>query len=58
MLKGTEIRVGKDFDYDATVKDLRGEFVPPKPPTDDATRKYTSDFITVCSAGVIHNKTR
>ena len=58
MLKGIEIKVGKDLDYNATVKELKGQFNPPEAPTDDAVGRCTTSLTTVQSGGVIYNKNR
>ena len=56
MRKGTEIKVGKDLNYNATFRELKGIFSPPEAPTDDGARRYATNFITVRSAAVIYNK--
>ena len=58
MLKGSEIRVGPDLNYEIISKDIQKDFLLGEARTDIAIRSFTDDDISVRSAAVIHNQNR
>ena len=58
MLKGSEIRVGSDLNYENITKEIKNDFLPTEVRTDIAVRSFTEDDITVLSAAVIYNQNK
>ena len=58
MLKGSEIRVGPDLNYEIITKEIRNDFLPGEVRSVVALRSFMDDDITIRNAAFIYNQNR
>ena len=56
MLKGSEVRIGSDLNYEAIFKEIRNDFVAGEERTDTSVRSFTDDEIPIRSVGIVYNQ--
>ena len=55
-LKGSEVRIGPELNYEAITKEIRNDFLAGEERTDTAVSSFTDDEISIRSVGIVYNQ--
>ena len=55
-MKGSEVRIGPELNYEAITKEIRNDFLAGEERTDTAVSSFTDDEISIRSVGIVYNQ--